>query len=102
METLQPIVGHTITRLMRTQSRSAGVILEEFGEAYWIELVAELEEGRAIQIDEYDWSVFEGRLDQCIRAQLVQSDYSLSDIEGQRIQALLDPDGEFAVVLANG
>ena len=102
MTDLPSIVDRVIVRLWQTPSRPVGVWIEEFGEAFWIELVAELDDGQRVQINEYDWSHFAGSVESLIPAELVQADYSLSQIEGQRIVEVVDIAGEFAVVLENG
>src|SRR5687767_15111631 len=105
MEDQRSIIGQKIKKLLQTPSESMGVIIEEFGEAFWINLVAELENGQLIQVNEYDWTPFEGSPQPLIPAELVQENYTLKDIEGQTIVDIRRPreDGdEFAIVLENG
>lgn len=95
-------VGKTIVRLLQTQSESTGTSIDEFGEAYWIHLVAELDDGSFVEISEYDQWPYEGDPSELIPAELVQDDYQLSQIEGQKITSLTNQEGEFAIVLSNG
>lgn len=96
-----PIVGCTIVRLFQTPAEPAGVWVKEFGQAYWMNLIGELDDGRYIQIGEYEWQPWQLGCSGLIAAKLTQEEYSLSDVEGQRIDALQDVCGEFAVVLNN-
>lgn len=77
--------------------------VEEFGEACWINLIAEPNDGRFIFIGEYEWGPWDAeKSESLIAAELTQREYSLSDVEGQTIAALQNVRGEFAVVLDNG
>jgi len=99
------IVGQRIKRLLQTPSESMGVIIEELGEAFWIYLVAELENGQIIQVGEYEWSIFQGNLDALIPAELTQEEFTLSDIEGKMITDVRESGDDglgFAIVLENG
>ena len=98
-----PIVGRTLTRLLQTPATSAGVWIKEFGEAYLIKLIAELDDGRFIRISEYMWKTWDnGCSAELFAAELTQDDYCLTDIVGQRIEALRDSRGDFAIVFENG
>jgi hypothetical protein len=103
MEEIQnSLIGHTIIRLMQTPSESMGVIIEAFGEAFWITLVAEMDDGRLAQINEYDCTNFAGDPAKLIPAELVQDQYKLSDLEGHKVEGVVDHEGEFVLVMDNG
>lgn len=102
MDARPDVIGHRITRLLQTPAEPAGILVKEFGEAFWISLIAELEDGRLLLIGEFDCEEFTGPADSLIPVELVQDQFGVEDIEGQEITALTDSAGEFAIALKNG
>ena len=105
MEDQKSIIGLRIKRLLQTPPCREPEIVEGWPR-FWIELVAELENGQKVQVNEYDWTNFEGNSRTLIPAELSQEEFSLSDIEGQRIVDVLPNSeefgDEFAIILENG
>lgn len=93
--------GCRIARLLQAVS-DVGVSVEEFGEATFIILVVELEDGRRMQLGETDWSYFQDDQKALNSAELVQDQYSLSDIEGQSIETIEENDEGIVLILGNG
>ena len=102
-------MGKKIKRLLHTPVESMGEIAEGCGEAFWIYLIAELDSGEMIQINEYDWTQFRRGTNDLVALTRVETGmghieprYLVSDIEGQKIVSTRDQEGEFALVLENG
>jgi hypothetical protein len=109
MESEESILGKRIKRLLHTPGESMGEIVEGCGEAFWLYLIAELDSGEMIQINENDWTRFDGGANDLVAVTRVgtgmgdtEPRFSVSDIEGQRIVDTRDREAEFALVLENG
>ena len=101
------LLQRKVERLLQTKPESGGVILDEFGESFWIELVMQLDDGRHILVTEYHYEEFKGQIQDLEPVELVQDEFLLGQIEGQTIigTSYIDPDNsshEFAVALGNG
>lgn len=99
---MKSLVGSYIVKLLQTAPVSCEVILEEFGEGEWVDLVIKLEDGRLIVLREYDYDEFQGDQELLEPVQLTQENYSPEVIEGQKVISLVDSDGDFALGLENG
>lgn len=103
---MSPIIhqlqGEKISRLFQTEPVPAGVVLEEFGEAFWIDLVIVLENGKAFALGLTEITPWRGPVSELRRAELVQDEYRLQLIEGQRIQAVQHDLEGVLVLLENG
>ena len=96
------VIGRRIVRLLQTSPERAGVWIEEFGEAYCIALVAQLDDGSLLYVQEFKcvwWTEGSGSLR---GVELVQPEHSLADVEGHTIEGLADGAGDFALALDNG
>jgi hypothetical protein len=102
MDAPDSIVGQRIKKLLQTPTRRYPEIVKGFGGHFWIELVAELENGELVQVNEYDWTDFKGDSSVLIPAELVQDEFTLSDIEGQKIVGFYDYDYFWGIALENG
>ena len=98
---MKSIINSKVKNILQTIPKDNGIILEEFGESFWINLVIELENGQLIQLNEYDCQLYELDKLNLIKAELVQENYKLTDLEGKIIISLTDYDGDFALVLEN-
>ncbi len=101
MTSSRDIIGVKIRRLLQTPPESAGVWIDDFGEAFYIALVAELADGRLLHVQEFDCLWYTEPAKGLRPADLVQQEYSLSDVEGHTIIGVTDPAGDFAVALDN-
>jgi hypothetical protein len=103
---MSPIIhemqGEKISRLLQTEPVSVGVVLEEFGEAFWIDLVIVLENGKGFKLGLTEITPWSGSLAGLRRAELVQDEYRLQLIEGQRIQAVQHDLEGVLLLLENG
>ena len=106
MEDQRSIIGRKIKRLLQTPTQRDPEIVKGFGGYFWMEFVAELESGELIQVNEYNWTRFEGDSRTLIPAELAQEEFDLSDIERKTIvdvRACSEEFGDgFAIVLENG
>ena len=98
---MNDLIDKTIKSLYQTKPVNVEITLDEFGEAYWIAIVIELNNGQLIQLNEYDCHPYSESKDNLITAELTQENYSLSDIQNKKIISLTDYDDEFSIVLEN-
>ena len=104
MEDQKSIIGQKIKRMLQTPLQSGPDVIEGWP-WFWAELVAELENGLLIQVNESDWTVFEGPPAVLIPVEFDEDGSTISDVEGKSITDVLEKgdDGDgFAIVLENG
>jgi hypothetical protein len=99
---MKKIINIKIKHILQTKPKSQGIMIEEFGEAYSIELIAQLEDGSYIKVNEYDYELFTGDTSTLIRAELINDDFSINQIEGEKIVSTQNLENEFSICLENG
>ena len=91
------LLNKTIKSVYQTKPVNVG----EFGEAYWVTIVIELDNAQLIQLNEYDCHPYSNNNETLIKAEFTQENYTFSDIKNKKVTSLTDYDDEFSIVFEN-